>query len=241
MSVKFCIPKNVLYELYLKKQKGRVFSVLEKFGNNFSGQEIINQVKNDTGEVGTFVQKDTDKLTNKTENTEILMAFDLADFYFGLETNPEICFDMRNDFKSESVRSYDNLVSQIESYTDIDCSIKDSEQSFDFQIKRFPQKYLEHNNETVIKYFEEDVFPHYTKNNNMILAVLLQPHPPFSDSDLDFKILNQYLVSIKEKINFSEIIFVFNINNEKLALSRVYPDYVSSTKPLELLSDKYKK
>ena len=217
-------------------QKHRVLSVIEKFGDKFSGQEIIDQIKNDFGEVGTFIKKDTDKLTNKTENTEILMAFDLADFYFGLEKNPDICFDMRNDFKVNSITNYNEFVSQIESYTDIDCTIKDSLRSFDFQIKRFPQKYLEHDNETIIKYLEKEVFPHYTENNRMILAILLQPYPPFSNSDLDFKILNEYLISIKEKINFSEIVFVFNINNEKMALSRVYPDYVSSTKQMELLS-----
>jgi hypothetical protein len=73
-----------------------------------------------------------------------------------------------------------------------------------------------------------------------ILIILLQPNSE-SQNDFSFEKIYDYVLTIKEKVSFDEIDFIFNAMNQKISLLQIFPNYKATSKPLELLSDKYKR
>lgn len=238
MKNPFCISKIKLKKLLEIKTQERLMGQIEKFKSSLSLQEMFSQMENGIGIFDEAMNRDTARFTNKTENVEAFLAIDLSDLYFPDE-EPEICFEMKKGFPSSSEITFDELIAGVECDTHIDCSIKGNQKSFDFQIKRYPQAFLEHTTEGLTKYIKETVGG-YGDMSNTILIILLQPNTE-APSDIDFPKIHQNLQSIKNKISFQEIDLLFNDKNQYIIWHQVFPLSGHYKKPLVLLSDRYKK
>jgi len=237
MQNPFCISKNKLKKLLEAKTQERLLSQIEKFKDSLPLEEMFNQMEQGSGVFDDSMSKDTTKFTNKTENVEAFLAIDLSDMYFPDEES-KICFEMKKGFSSSEI-TFDELIAGVECDTHIDCSVKGKEKSFYFQIKRYPQAYLEHTTESITKYIKEAVGG-YGDMTGTILVILLQPNTE-TPSEIDFPKIYQNLQSIKDKISFQEIDFIFNDKNQYIIWHQVFPESGHYKKPLVLLSDRYKK
>ena len=135
--------------------------------------------------------------------------------------------------------SYDDIEKNINGDTYIDCSIKSNEKQFNFQIKRYPQSSHAYTNEAINNYIEKTI-DSYGNMKGAILIILLQPNSESQD-DFSFEKIYEYMLTIKKKVSFDEINFIFNAMNRKISLLQIFPNYKDTSKPLELLSDKYKR
>jgi hypothetical protein len=232
----YCISKNDLLELWINQQKDRTDGFMKNFAGKFDMQEMVAQMEKEKGEFWDFFKTNTDKFANKTENVEVFMAVEIVDFYFKVEMDVNICFEMRTEFRGELIETLDELVSKIESDTHIDCSIKSKDLMLDFQIKRYPQQYKKFSGEAIIE-FLKGVFSGYGEMKNVILAILLQPNTE-EQTKLFFQEIHDQLMTMKEKVNFSEVVFIFNLSNKNVVFTRVYPDFVFSHKPIQWRSEK---
>jgi len=51
--------------------------------------------------------------------------------------------------------------------------------------------------------------------------------------------MHQALVLMGNKISFDQVALIFNANNKKISLVRIFPDFKIAAKPLQFLSEKY--
>jgi len=240
MNNGFCISKNALKDLWLEKQKKRLFECIKEFNGKLSLQEMHDQMKSDDGVFNELITKSNSKFSSKTENVEVVAAFDLSDLYFPDSTDTEICFEMKSSFsyKKGEALSYDDIVNNIESKTHLDCLIRKDGKKFNFQIKRYPQSYLLYTTEAVNEYIKK-IIEGYGDMKDTILIILLQPNGDKTDN-LNLKNVHEYLLSISKQISFNEVNFIFNEMNQRIKWLQVFPEYEVSEKVIELFSDKYK-
>mgnify|MGYP001578198932 CR=1 FL=1 len=234
----FCISKNKLKKLIEIKTQERLFTQIKKFKGSFALEEMFEQMENGSGIFDDSMIADTTKFTSKTENVEAFLAIDLSDFYFPNEES-EICFEMKSGFSIPVEIDYDTLIKEIECDTHIDCSVRSKGKVFNFQIKRYPQAHLEHTTESLTKYIKETVNG-YGNMAGSILIILLQPNTE-TPSEINFKEIHKNIMSIKDKISFEEINFLFNDKNQYIMWHQVFPECGHCKKPLVLLSERYQK
>lgn len=239
MNNEFCLKKSQLRKLWENKIRENTYGFIEKFAKDFSLEDFVEQMENDVGEVDKHHKQEITEFSRKTKNEEIYLAFELSNFYFGLDKETNICFSMKNNFRKKRVESYDELLENIESGTFIDCLIKYNEAELRFQIKGYKGEYQQFTNDAIFEYLKGKVFSHYGDMSGIILAVILQPHIS-SKIDVDFKKVHSDLVLFSEKITFSEIIFVYNENNQNIVLRRLFPDIIVSKYPIKFQSKKYR-
>lgn len=238
MKSSFCILKRDLKNLWTKKQKTRLLECLNIFKGKFTLPEMLDQMREDRGAFGQAIADSTLKFSKNTKNVEIAVAIDLADFYLpGIEA--EICFGVKRMPNAIPDFSYDDIEENIDGDTYIDCSLKSNERQFNFQIKRYPQFSHAYTNEAINNYIEETI-DSYGNMKGTILIILLQPNSE-SQNDFSFSKIYEYILTIKEKISFDEINFIFNYRNQKKSLLKIFPFFKVTNKPLELLSDKYQR
>ena len=233
----FCIPKNAFQALLVERQKAMLRRVMGSFAGSMSQQEMAAQMEREEGAFSDAMKAENAKFASNTANVEIVIAFQLADFYFPA-VDAELCFEMRRDFATDSASSYDNIVAGIENDTAIDCTIKAEERQFNFQIKRCPQEYLPHTRAALTEYIKKTL-AHYGDMKGTGLVLLLQPNTEERNDDLSFKGVHEDMVAIKDGITFDEIVFVFNNQMQSMRWQQVFPAYGYSEKPLVLLSEKY--
>lgn len=233
----FCIGKEEFKQLFERRQRERVLSLLGEYIGTFSMEEMHDQMVDDQGAFAEAVAVSNAKFTNKTENVEIITAFDLAEFYFPDE-NPQICLAVKDDFPGDAAVSYDSIVASIENDTPIDCSIGLNGREFHFQIKRYPQAHLAHTREALTEYIKKTMRG-YADMKDTILVIILQPNTEEAN-DLSFKGIHEDIVAIKDEVNFREIDLVYNHRGQEMRWEQIYPEFGHSVKPLLLMSDKYK-
>jgi hypothetical protein len=237
MNNPYCISNILLKELWEDKNKDR----LDKQILNFKGlsvSELTSQMEKDAGTFYEAMVADTSKFTTITENVEILVATDLSGFYFpGFET--EVCFEMRSNFKAPKNISYDDIVTGLESNTHIDCSIRSNEKQFDFQIKRYSQKHFSFTSEVMTEYIK-NVIKSYGDMKGTILIIVLQPDTQPKEH-FNFKEIHKNISTIKDKVSFNEINFLFNDENQQIVWWQVFPLFGLANKPLIFKSQKYQK
>ncbi len=237
MNNGFCIPKNAFQALLIERQKAMLRRVMATFADSLSQQEMVAQMEREEGAFSEAMKAENAKFAAKTTNVEIVIAFQLADFYFpGVDA--ELCFEMRKSFSPDSATSYDNIVAGIENDTAIDCAIRADGRQFHFQIKRCPQEYLPHTRAALTEYIKKTL-SHYGNMKGTGLVLLLQPNTEERNDDLSFKEVHEDMVAIKDQITFNEIVFVFNNQMQSMRWQQVFPAYGYSEKPLVLLSEKY--
>ena len=232
----YCIPKNDLYALLEQRQKAMLNRVMAQFPR-LTSQEMVAQMEREEGEFNEAVKAERLAFAKKTSNVEIVLAFQLADFYFP-DLNPEICFEMRRGFSANNDVSYDSVVAGIENDTAIDCAIRADGRGFNFQIKRYPQEYLAHTREAIAAYIKKTLTG-YGDMKGAILVLLLQPNTE-APNDLNFRQVHEDMLAMEDKISFDEIDLVFNNRMQTMRWQQVFPECGHYDKPLELSSDKYK-
>jgi hypothetical protein len=233
----FCIGKEDFKQLFEKNHRERLITLMGEFSDRLSPQDMLAQMESDTGAFAEAVAASTSRFTNKTENVEIITAFDLADFYFPDE-NSQVCLEVKDGFPDDAPVSYESIVANIESNTPIDCSIKSGGREFHFQIKRYPQKYRAHTREALVEFIAKTMRG-YTDMKGSILAVILQPASEEANG-LSFKEVHEDLIAMKDEITFDEIDLIFNDRGQQMRWEQVYPENGHATKPLLLMSDKYR-
>jgi len=237
----FCIPKNKLKALLERE----IVEFLDEERLKFSkkGMSLEEMVKQQTEESGPFdaaVTAAIERFTNKTENVEVHLAIALANIYdFGPPEQVTICFEMKSKFNGK-VNSLNDLTTNIENYTHVDCAIQSSGEEWRFQIKQYPSTYLDFTTEGIVNYLEK-IFAKYGDMADTKLILLLQPDTQEAAmTELDFKAMHQRLLSMAKNISFSEVAIVFNENMKIISLIRVFPDFKKGKTPLQFLSPKYK-
>ncbi len=235
----FCGTKNQLQALIENAIRDFLNEEILKFVQD--GMSLEEMLKQQTEESGPFAEAATaviKRFTSKTENVEVMLSLELSVLYdFGPKEEIGICFEMKSGF-SGKVFVLSDLTANIESATHIDCRIRSKTKEWHFQIKRYPSEHLEFTQEAIIKYFGE-IFEKYGKMTGTNLVLLLQPILEAATIPLDFKKIHQALVLMGDKVSFDEVALIFNANNKKISLARIFPDLKIASKPLQFRSEKY--
>ena len=155
-----------------------------------------------------------------------MRAITLADFYF-LESDPVICFEIKRGYTGDKISSIEELVNKMESNTEIDCLIKDSQTAFKFQLKQYPEEYKEWSADKVIAYLDETILPIRKYNNelnkDLIIIIAIKPKADSSFKGVeDFDEIHKYL--IKKEVRLKEINFLINLNMEYMVWNQAYPE-----------------
>lgn len=239
MGKQVCIPKAKLIQMFWGKHaEGLVLDIIKKFSGEFTLEEIAKQLETGAGEVAEYQKGRIEAFSGKNANNEIANAITLADFY--LPNLPcEVCFQMKNSFTGDVPGSSEELIENMETYTEIDCLIKGAGKEFKFQLKQYPEKYKEWSAEKVIKYLEEAVLPESKYNNkgnrDLSIVITIKPelHSNFKETE-DFKKIHEYLRS--KEIKLAEIVFLYNRNNDSMVWFQVFPRRGYNSIPFPKLS-----
>lgn len=234
-----CIHRNQLYALVENEIRELVDNEALKFTREgMSLGEMVRQQIDETGPFNDALAAAIRKFTNRTEHVEIQVALDLSNLYdFGPQDEILICFEMNKGFRGR-ISTLSDLVTNIESATHVDCTIRSKKKEWRFQIKRYPSEYLEFTQEAIIAYLQE-IFGKYGVMKGTNLILLLQPRGKAATTPLDFEKVHQALVSMKEVISFDKVAITFNANNKDILLISVFPDFQIGSKPLQFRSEKY--
>lgn len=205
--------------------------------------EIRQQVAAQAGPIVEDMNRATEAFARRTENVEFVTALGLSDFYFGPDTETTISFEMRRDFRPRSDATYEEITQNIESATHVDCAVTDGTRSLNFQIKRYPQAYLEHSNDAFLSWLDEDVIAGYGEMNGTILIVLLQPTQPPGPTAFRFTPLSEAIAARADNITFDEIALSYTdiARGRQLAvLHRMYPVHRRTVAPLEWMMMRFR-
>ncbi len=239
MENQLCITQKKLIQIFwTNRNKILIDALIQKFSGKFSLLEMIKQMETEKGEVGIYFKEEIKKFTKKTEANEIANAIDLADFYF-LDSNPTICFKARRKFKGEEIQTYEELLGNMESDTEIDCLIKDDRKEFKFQLKQYPEEYKEWSTSKVIDYLDKSILPKAKYNNkgnrSLIIIIVIKPKMSSNFKEVqDFDKIHKYLSD--KDIRLLEINFLYNRNNEHLVWFQVFPKNDHFKIPFQKLS-----
>ena len=162
----------------------------------------------------------------RTENVEFASALGLSNFYFGFDIETEVSFEMRRNFVRPDPVTYEDIVSNINSGTHIDCAVGRDGQTLDFQVKRYPQTRLAHTNEALLAWLDAEVFARYADMNGTILVILLQPNTPPAQTALRFPDLSAALLAKQSAISFDEVAVSytdFGNGRQTATLHKLYP------------------
>jgi len=216
------ISRTRLRQLVNSKTKTRLNELIFKNIDRLTPAEMLSQLQKNNGDFSNQVNTSTNRFTNKTENTEIMLSLDLSELYFpGIET--VILFEPRIDFDWNKQLTYDDLIAGIKNDTHIDCSITDGKKVFNFQIKRYNQKYHKFETDHIFKFIKDIAETGYGDMSGTILSILLQPEEK-GDFGIYFPELHEKLETIKDKITFQEINAVYNENNQHITWVQIFPE-----------------
>ena len=230
----FCISKENLNKLfYTELGEERVNLILKNFSDKYSLSDIISMMNDENNEIGKFCKQQNDKFAVKTENVEIVHSIDLAELYFPNE-NPDICFNIKNSVQESEILTIKDLIQDIDPDTEIDCLIKNGSKQFKFQLKEYPEEYLELTPTKIIEFIDKKIISpekYNTENNkDLIIVITLKPEVDTAFKELsDFKIIHEYLK--QRDIKLLEINFLYNRNCEHLVWYQVYPQLGHSKIP----------
>jgi len=225
MENQFCIRKSKLIQIFWRQTTEEHLAILlEKFSSKYSKVEILQQMVTKTGEVEEYFEEWLKKFRTDTTNIEIAHSIILADFYF-LESDPLICFEMKDGFKKDNIKHYKELSDNIEQRTEIDVLIKDDSKQFKFQLKQYPEEYKEWNVDKVIEYFDNSILLKYNHKNNKYLIIAIHIQPKLSSQIKEvsrtFKKVHEYLAT--KDIKLLQVVFLVNWNIEFMLWHEVFP------------------
>lgn len=213
-------------KLLIESRKQYAASVFAEAVKQYGRQEAERQIMAQSGPIVDKINEVAESLAKKTENVELITGLGLADLYFGPDSKTSISFEMKPGFAGGKLSTYADLIANIATSTHIDCSISDGKQNYDFQIKRYPQAYLEHTNEAFLKWLEE-VLQGYSEMSGTTLVIILQPNiPPTQKTLFDFPRLSSELSARSNSITFDGIALTYTDSRrdgEYSVLHRIYP------------------
>lgn len=226
MNNPYSASRDEMRALFVASRKAFAESALNAAYQKYPLADVQAQVAASFGPIVDEINKETNRFARETENVEFVTALGLSDFYFGPDVQTQVSFEMRRDFQRDVTLSYESLIAGIESATHIDCAIAANGQSLAFQIKRYPQAHLDHTNEALLSYLDNDVFPHYPNMQGTILVILLQPNSPPAPTAFRFPELSAALLDGSRTITFDEVALSYTdiVNGSPFAvLHKLYP------------------
>lgn len=235
----FCIDKSTLIQIFWGgTTNDRMRDLISKFLGKYSFEEIYNQMESNSGEVGEYIISENKRFSTITANDEIANALTLADIYFP-KTESQICFKMKSSFGQGKINTYEELLVNMESDTEIDFSIQSTKEAFKFQLKQYPEEYKEWSVEKVIDYLEKKILPNHKYNNEsnkeLIIVITIKPKLKSNFKEgVDFDAIYTSLHS--KDIKLKEINFLYNRNNENMVWYQVYPENGHCKIPFDQLS-----
>lgn len=236
-------PRDDLQALFVSSRRSFAEVKLNEALERYPREEVIRQITAQAGPVVDEINRATELFARRTENVEFVTALGLSDFYFGPDTPTTISFEMRREYTGSPITTYEELIDNIESATHIDCVVTDGNQLLSFQIKRYPQAYLEHTNDAFMRWLTQDVLPHYPNMAGMTLVILLQPNTPPEQSAFNFQELSASLTHIGDDITFDGIALSYTDfgNGRQLAvLHKLYPEHRRTVAPLDWMLQRFR-
>lgn len=233
MENPFTVSREELQSLVTNDE--RLFS-REQFNTllrQYSRDEIEEQITNKSGPLMESIKARANAIATNTGKAEVINALSLADFYFP-DSDTTISFELRRGVSQESITTFSELVGAFEVGTYIDCEVMSGEEIRSFQIKAYPQAYIEHANEVFLKWIKEEVFDHYGDMKGVILVVILQPdNSGGRSSNLDLDILANGIDAMVDRITFDEVVLTYNDRGQYITLCKLYPERKKLSVPLE--------
>ncbi len=243
MENPFSAPRHEMLRLFLESRIRTTQELLRDAIAANSYDEVKRQVMSKTGPIVDEMMKTPEAFARRTENVEFVTALGLSDFYFGPRAETSISFEMKRGFRPGENLTYEEILNNIESATHIDCAITEGGKTLTFQIKRYPQAYLEHTNDAFLKWLDEEIIEGYGNMNGTILVVILQPNTPPAPTAFRFRQLGESITSRARNITFDEIALTYTdfANNQQLAvLNRLFPKYERTATPLEWVMRRFR-
>lgn len=171
MTNPYCISFDGLRELFQEQQVRLAWESFTKWSKIYTREEFHAQVKADNGPIVDELRTSIKDRVNMSEYTEIVIALQLADFYFP-DGDKQICFEIRRGVDPKSIKRLEDLVAAFEDATHIDCLVQDKEKKFAFQIKRYRG---DNTARALIDWIKgKKVFKRYGNMSGTILVVVLQ-------------------------------------------------------------------
>lgn len=223
MNNPYSSSRKNLIKLFTDSRKKSAVEKLNELIQKYSREAVEEQIVKQKGTIIDELNLLIEKFANKTENVEFLTALSLTEFYFGGNDDTKVAFELKASADPKKITNYEKLMQAIESNTHIDCAVG----SLVFQIKRYPQKHLEHSNEALLKYLDKEVFPGYSSMKGTVLVLILQPASSVPEKTaFDFKKLSEAL--IERGISFDEVVLFYTDFETKTnrffsVLHRLYP------------------
>lgn len=243
MNNPYSASRDDLHSLFVASRRSFAETKLNEALQQYPHEEVSKQISAQTGPIVDEINRATESFARRTENVEFVTALGLSDFYFGPDTPTTISFEMRREFTGGPIATYEELIDNIESSTHIDCAVSDGARTLSFQIKRYPQAYLEHTNEAIINWLTQEVLPHYPNMEGMTLIILLQPNTPPTQSAFNFQELSVALTHIENTITFDEIALSytdFSNGNQLAVLHKLYPEHRRVVAPLDWMLQRFR-
>ena len=241
MSDPLSISVSDLLHLFNEERSKPIKALLEKYKASFSPDEMARQLQSKSGPVYEAAQKYWNEFGRININVEVVTTIGLSYFYFGIDAETLISFEMKNSYRKPWVSSYSELAENIETSTHVDSAVEDDHTKLVFQIKTYKQKYLEHTNAAFLEWLETSVLRGYGDMSGTVLVVLIQPQFAYSKTDLNFDELTPELTRRRDKISFDGIVVSYtDASPETATLQEIYPNNRRFDIPLTTMLAKFR-
>ena len=221
MNNPYCASFEKVRDLYVQYMKAESRKNYDDWAKKLTRKEIKKQLDTQQGGLIDGIRKLIKSTTRQTEFVEFVAALQLADFYFPNE-NKDICFELKRNAKPEDIKTYEDLISSFESYTYIDCEVRDPSQTIAFQIKR---DYSDHTPSGFATWLNKKAFKKYSDMKGTSLVVFLGVPTDGSVVEID-----KFHTEFKEKcipfVSFDRVSLLYNDKTSwHMVLHEFYPEH----------------
>lgn len=221
MNNPFCASFEEVRDLYVTHMKAESRKNYDESTSNLTRAEIKNQLDTQKGGLIDGIRNLIKKMTKQTEFVEFLAALQLADFYFPNE-NKNICFEIKRSVNPKDIRTYEDLTGSFESYTHIDCQVRNADRTISFQIKR---DYSDHTPKGFSIWLNEKVFKKYAEMSGTALVIFLGVPKDNRVVELN-KYYEEFVKNCTEHISFDSVSILYNDNDSgHIVLHELFPNH----------------
>ncbi len=207
-------------DLYVQYMKSKSRENYDGWAKKLPRAEIKRQLDTQKGVLIDSIRGFIKSMTKQTEFVEFIAALQLADFYFP-NTNKDICFELKRNTKPEDIKSYQDLIENIESGTYVDCEVRSSRQIISFQIKR---DYSDHTPTGFATWLNKKVFiKKYGDMSGTTLVIFLRAPTDNSMIEID-KFYSEFTKICTGKIFFDKVCLLYHDGGSKqMVLHEFHP------------------
>ncbi len=206
MNNPYCASYENVRKLYIDHTKALTREKYDEWVKKSSREQVKVQLDARKGEVIDGIWKIIRDTIKQTEFVEFLAALQLADFYFPNEEK-SVCFELKRNVKPSDIKSFEELIKNIENDTYIDCEIKTADQKISFQIKR---DYSDHTPNGFSLWLNEKVFiKKYGDMKGTSLVLYLGVPTDGSVVEID-KFYEEFTKNCTQHISFDKVLLLYN-------------------------------